>query len=67
MKSRTKRKITPWLFLAPFLAAFLIFMAYPTVYSIVLSFMKFQAGKYTFLGCGTSGSCLRTPCLERPS
>ena len=50
MKSRTKRKITPWLFLAPFLAAFLIFMAYPTVYSIVLSFMKFQAGKYTFFG-----------------
>lgn len=50
MKETTRRRLVPWLFLAPFLVAFVVFMAYPTIYSIVLSFMKFQAGKFSFFG-----------------
>lgn len=40
----------PWLFLTPFLVLFIIFMAYPTIYSIVISFTNFRAGKFNFVG-----------------
>lgn len=50
MKSSFRRKLTPFLFLAPFLIVFITFMAYPTIYSIVISFMKFKGGHFIFNG-----------------
>lgn len=50
LKERTKKKIIPWIFLAPFLLMFIFFMAYPTIYSIVISFMRFKGGQYTWAG-----------------
>lgn len=50
MKDKTRRKIMPWVFLAPFLLVFITFMAYPTLYSIVISFTNFKAGQYHFVG-----------------
>jgi lactose/L-arabinose transport system permease protein len=50
MKYSTKRKLAPVLFLAPFLVIFLIFMFYPILYSIVLSFSKYRSGHTVFVG-----------------
>jgi len=50
MESSKKRNIMPFVFLAPFLIIFVVFMAYPTIYSIAISFMKFKAGHFTFNG-----------------
>lgn len=50
MRERTKRKIVPWIFIGPFLLFFLAFLAFPTLYSIAISFMKFKAGRFSFMG-----------------
>lgn len=50
MRDATKRKIVPFLFLAPFLIVFIVFMAYPVVYSVVISFMRYRSGVFTFNG-----------------
>lgn len=46
----SRRKVTPYLFLAPALILFLCFTAYPIIASLVLSFQKFEGGNYVFAG-----------------
>lgn len=41
---------TPILFLLPYTLVFLAFTAYPTLYSLVLSFMRFKGGQLDFVG-----------------
>jgi len=40
----------PYIFLAPILIIFAAFVIYPFVYSIILSFTEFDAGRYVFKG-----------------
>lgn len=46
----SRRKVTPYLFLAPALILFLCFTAYPIIASLILSFQKFEGGNYVFAG-----------------
>lgn len=50
MDYKLKRKLAPFVFLAPFLIIFVVFMAYPIVYSFSLSFTKFVGGDTSFVG-----------------
>lgn len=50
MKALTQRKMAPWFFISPFLIFFVAFLAFPTLYSIAISFMKYRAGKFSFMG-----------------
>lgn len=50
MKEKTKRKLVPLVFVAPFLILFVIFMVYPVIYSVVLSLGNIRGGEYTFKG-----------------
>ncbi|MEG2087470.1 MAG: sugar ABC transporter permease [Angelakisella sp.] len=43
-------KNAPYYFIAPAVLVYLLFMVYPMVRSLVLSFQSFDAGKYTFAG-----------------
>jgi lactose/L-arabinose transport system permease protein len=47
---KLKQRLAPFIFLAPFLIIFAIFMAYPIAYSFVLSFTKFSGGSFSFVG-----------------
>ncbi|ORX22897.1 lactose ABC transporter permease [Thermoanaerobacterium sp. PSU-2] len=40
----------PYFFILPIIILFLIFMVYPIIYSLILSFQKFDNGKYIFVG-----------------
>lgn len=50
MKKSFLKKATPYLFLFPFLLLFAVFMIYPIFYSLAISFMKYKAGEFTFVG-----------------
>ena len=50
MKEKTKRKLVPLVFVAPFLILFAVFMIYPFIYSIVLSLGNLRGGEYIFKG-----------------
>lgn len=45
-----KKKLSPFIFIAPFLVVFAVFMVYPIFYSVVLSFSKYRAGDIVFVG-----------------
>lgn len=47
---KLKKKLAPIIFIGPFLIVFAIFMIYPIIYSLVLSFGKYRAGKIVFVG-----------------
>jgi multiple sugar transport system permease protein len=48
---RFKRKITPYLFLSPFMIGFLVFMVYPLIYAFNLSlYRKKLVGGISFIG-----------------
>lgn len=50
-RTPTAKKITPWLFMAPFLIAFLAFFLFPMIYSFVLSFLNYKGyGAAKFVG-----------------
>jgi ABC-type sugar transport system permease subunit len=50
---RNQRKLSPYIFIAPFFVLFLIFGIYPILYSLWLSFFKgFGFDKKTFYGLG---------------
>jgi multiple sugar transport system permease protein len=50
-RSRIGQKITPYLFLTPFLAGFLVFMVYPLIYALNLSlYRKKLVGGTSFVG-----------------
>lgn len=51
MKSKVKIKMTPWLFLLPFMLIYLLFFLWPAIYSLVLSFTKYSGyGPIKFVG-----------------
>ena len=47
---RPFKRRTPYLFLAPFMIFFIVFMVYPIVYALVISFSKWQGGSFQFAG-----------------
>ena len=47
---KTKRKMFPYYLMLPTIIIFGIFMIYPILDSIYLSFLDFSGGKYTFVG-----------------
>lgn len=50
MNDMSRKKMTPYLFLAPALILFLCFTAYPIIASLILSFQSFEGGSYVFSG-----------------
>lgn len=59
---RFKRNSTPYLFLAPFLIGFLIFMVYPLVYALNLSLYRTKiVGGTTFIGLENYGRAFQDP------
>ena len=50
-RSLKSEKITPYLFIAPFAISFLLFFAFPAMYSLALSFFKYRGyGEARFVG-----------------
>lgn len=49
-KKRSRIITAPYLFITPFLIVFGAFMLFPIIYSLVLSFNKWTAGKMDFVG-----------------
>src|SRR5262245_51402867 len=50
---RRQRKVSPYIFIAPFFLLFLVFGLYPVLYSFILSFTKgFGFEHRTFVGLG---------------
>ncbi len=45
-----KLKLSPYIFILPFFLLFGVFMLYPIIYSLVLSFNSWTAGEMTFVG-----------------
>ena len=58
--ARMREKMVPYLFIAPFVISFLLFFAFPALYSFVLSFFRYRGyGKATFIGLGNYLSLLK--------
>lgn len=49
-KSLMTRKNAPYLFLTPMIILFAVFMIYPVIKSLILSFQDFTDGQYIFCG-----------------
>ncbi len=49
-KGKIGVKAAPYMFLLPTLVVFAVFMIYPVISSLILSFNEFNAGEYTFVG-----------------
>lgn len=56
ISTKTKKKrdvitsLIPYIFISPFFILFIIFMVYPLIYSLILSFSEWKAGIITFVG-----------------
>lgn len=61
MQDKTRRRLMPLFFLAPFAIVFVIFMLYPVLYSVFISFMRFKAGEFTFNGLKNFSFLLTDP------
>lgn len=61
MTDLSRRKLVPWIFAAPFLFFFVAFMAFPTLYSVIISFTKFRAGKFSFVALNNFKFLLTDP------
>lgn len=49
--ARLKDKLVPYLFILPFIISFFVFFAFPSIYSLVLSFFSYKGyGKANFAG-----------------
>jgi len=55
------QKNAPYLFLAPVIIIFLVFMIYPIIHSFILSFQKFENGVYSFVGFGNYLTLMKDP------
>ena len=54
-----KKTIIPYLFITPFLIAFVLFFVYPAGYSLYLSFLQYKGyGEATFVGLNNYKSLL---------
>ena len=50
-KGQIRDRIAPYLFISPFLISFIAFFAFPSVYSLILSFYRYKGyGSATFVG-----------------
>jgi multiple sugar transport system permease protein len=59
---RFQRNSTPYLFLAPFLVGFLVFMIYPLIYALNLSLYRTKiVGGTTFIGLENYGRAFQDP------
>lgn len=59
-KSLKSERITPYLFIAPFIISFLLFFAFPAMYSLVLSFFRYKGyGAAKFIGFGNYKTLLK--------
>lgn len=65
LKGKTSKGIIPWIFLAPFLIIFVTFMAYPSIYSIVISFTKYRAGEFSYAGLSNFKYVLNDPTFRK--
>ncbi len=61
MKKSLYQKMVPYIFLLPFLLFFLIFMAYPIVFSFLLSFGKYEKAALRLIGLGNFRYVLTDP------
>ena len=50
MKTRRKSRFFPYAMLFPTIVVFAVFMIYPILYSLYLSFTEFTGGTYEFVG-----------------
>lgn len=58
-KNNAYLRMLPYLYILPFLAAFLLFFAIPAIYSLILSFYQFKGyGEMKFVGFGNYQSLL---------
>jgi lactose/L-arabinose transport system permease protein len=64
-KTFLNKKNAPYIFIAPVIAIFAIFEAYPFVYSMALSFQKFDRGEDTFVGINNYLSLLKDPVFRK--
>lgn len=60
MNKRTlvTRKNAPYFFITPVCVVFTVFMVYPILRSLYLSFFELVSGSYEFVGFPTIPSCL---------
>lgn len=61
MKAKKKASMFPYMMLLPTIVIFALFMIYPVVYSLYLSFMDFSGGTYNFVGLQNYIELLRDP------
>lgn len=55
------RKTAPYIFLFPMIVLFAVFMVYPIIHSLLLSFQDFSEGIYTFCGIQNYVTLLKDP------
>ena len=60
-RSIITQKNAPYFFLFPIVLLFAVFMVYPIIYSLGLSFFEFEAGAYNFIGMGNYQVMLQDP------
>lgn len=58
---RITKRTAPYYFLAPVMIIFAIFMVYPVIDSLILSFKQFAAGKYVWVGLDNYKTLLADP------
>ena len=62
---KLNQKSAPYYFLVPIIVVFGVFMIYPIVKSLLLSFYKFEAGEYVFTGIQNYLSLAKDPVFKK--
>ncbi|SIQ33808.1 carbohydrate ABC transporter membrane protein 1, CUT1 family [Halanaerobium kushneri] len=65
IKLRPTPKTAPYYFIGPTFILFLTFMLYPILYSFILSFQKFNAGSYEFVGLKNYFKLINDPVFRK--
>ena len=60
-KSFITKQNVPYIFMAPMVILFAVFMVYPILHSFILSFFHFEGGKYIFCGLQNYQTLLKDP------
>lgn len=58
---KISEKNAPYYFLMPIIVIFVLFMLYPIIDSLILSFKTFEKGKYSFVGLGNYIALFKDP------
>lgn len=64
-KLKPTPKTAPYYFIGPTFILFLTFMLYPIIYSFILSFQKFDAGVYNFVGLKNYLKLINDPVFKK--